>query len=61
MAEVFVGQAGFFRAEEERYAICFSACGALAGEALQNDAGGGFERAELMMQFAAAGGGGADD
>ena len=60
VAEIFVGQAGFFRAEEERDAICFSACGAFACEALKNYARAGFERAELMMQFAAAGGGGAD-
>ena len=61
VAEIFVGQAGFFGAEEERDAIFFRACGGLARELLQNDAGGGFERAELMMQFAAACGGGADD
>ena len=60
VAEIFVGQAGFFGAEEERDAICFCACGAFAREALQNDARAGFEGAELMMQFAAAGGGGAD-
>ena len=33
----------------------------LRASCLQNDAGGGFEGAELMMQFAAACGGGADD
>ena len=60
VAEIFVGQAGFFRAEEERDAGFFFATSALACEALQNDAGAGFERAELMMQLAASGGCGAD-
>jgi hypothetical protein len=60
VAEIFVGQAGFFRAEEERDAGFFFATSALACEALQNHARGGFERAELMMQFAASGGCGAD-
>ena len=36
VAEIFVGQAGFFRAEEERDAVRFSACGAFACEALKN-------------------------
>ena len=36
VAEIFVGQAGFFGAEEERDAICFCACGAFACETLQN-------------------------
>ena len=61
VAEIFVGQAGFFGAEEERDAICFCACGAFACEAPQDDACARFERAELMMQLAASGGGGADD
>ncbi len=61
VAEIFVGQAGFFRAEEERDAIFFGACGVLAREVPQKDGRGGFEGAELMMKFAAACGGGADD
>lgn len=60
VAEIFVGEAGFFGAEEERDAISLSAGGALAREALQNVARPGFECAERMMQFAAAGGCGAD-
>src|SRR5271170_3081197 len=60
VAQVFVGQAGFFRAEEERDERCFSASSALACEALQNDARARLECAQLMMQLAAAGGCGAD-
>jgi hypothetical protein len=60
VAQIFVGQAGFFRAEQERDAIFFTASGALARKTLQNDARASFERAQRMMQFAAAGGCGAD-
>ena len=94
VAEIFVGQAGFFRAEEERDAICFSAAGIrrergagcfvaprdlafklflreifagefrvrwlLTRERLENDAGASLQRAQLMMQLAAAGGRRAD-
>jgi hypothetical protein len=70
VAEIIVGEAGFFGAEEERDAIGAGAAGAfavwllernfLAREALEDEARAGFESAELMMQFAAACCGGAD-